>query len=330
MRAVSVMVVVSLAASVALAQGGDVVILANGGRLRGTVEVYEPGADLVIVLSDGTRRVVPAADVAQVVFADVVPAPAPEAPEAPADITPPAAPPAFVPTPPPSAAPPPAAPASPPAAGGAEGGGTIPEMQHLTTLESIAGVPEGAAREYAPGERAAAEWVDDPELAELPRGSLEPLHLGFEIRAGFQVFPGTLDAFSGAFDLSAVVLLRPLPRFHVRLAPLVGVDSVTISEYPYDRSNPRVRLGARIQLGFELDRFLILRVGAELGTGYVENVDQWGLYGGPELDLLGALLDGGNLEVGLAVTPLFAAFCGPMDCSQRFTVRPQVLIGGIF
>jgi hypothetical protein len=74
--------------------GGDLVILNNGGRLRGVVSEYEPGVRVVIQLPDGTARTVVAADIASVTFADAA-APSPPVavvPEAPAATPEPVAP----------------------------------------------------------------------------------------------------------------------------------------------------------------------------------------------------------------------------------------------
>ena len=59
----------------------DTVILPNGGRLRGTVEAYEPGTRVVILLPDGTRRTLAPGEFERVQFADEDPPQAPDAPE---------------------------------------------------------------------------------------------------------------------------------------------------------------------------------------------------------------------------------------------------------
>ena len=77
----------------AQAVGGDLVILNNGGRLRGVVSEYEPGVHVVIQLPDGTARTVVAADITSVTFAEAVVAPTPPVapmPEVPAAPAPPA------------------------------------------------------------------------------------------------------------------------------------------------------------------------------------------------------------------------------------------------
>ena len=78
----------------AQAVGGDLVILNNGGRLRGVVSEYDPGVRVVIQLPDGTARTVVAADIASVTFADALASPTPtvaavpEVPAAPAATAP--------------------------------------------------------------------------------------------------------------------------------------------------------------------------------------------------------------------------------------------------
>ena len=75
----------------AQAVGGDLVILNNGGRLRGVVSEYEPGVQVGIQLPDGTARTVVAADITSVTFADAVVAPT-DTPAVPALSAAPAAP----------------------------------------------------------------------------------------------------------------------------------------------------------------------------------------------------------------------------------------------
>lgn len=241
------------AASPASAQSGDVVMLANGGRLRGTVEVYEPGADLVIVLPDGTRRTVPAADVAQVIFGDAAGLAAPPPPAAPPPTTPPVetapptlppdpatapaiiaplpAPPAPGPAPmviPPSAGP---APGAPPRGYGAPGdapsgeGFGLPDVQHLEAMGSdSAGIPEGAVREYSPGADASSEWSEDVARQGLPLGMF---HLGVELRGmarmGGSVQSGT--QVHGGVELGMNFILRLAPWFHLRGATFLGVHT---------------------------------------------------------------------------------------------------------
>jgi hypothetical protein len=67
----------------AIAHAGDsddTVILKNGGRVRGTVLVEDPGKGVTIKLADGTTRTVPAADVKNVQYGAPAAAPAPAAP----------------------------------------------------------------------------------------------------------------------------------------------------------------------------------------------------------------------------------------------------------
>jgi hypothetical protein len=89
--------------SLAYASGGDIVLLANGGRVRGTVIVEDPATGVRIRLADGTIRNIPAKEVKTVQYegqapASPVPNPAspalvvPVAPVAPVAPPPPAAP----------------------------------------------------------------------------------------------------------------------------------------------------------------------------------------------------------------------------------------------
>lgn len=67
--------------------GADVVHLASGGFVRGTVEEYEPGGTVVLLKSDGTRKTFEASEVSRVeIGSQAAPTPAqpPEVVEAPA------------------------------------------------------------------------------------------------------------------------------------------------------------------------------------------------------------------------------------------------------
>ena len=346
-----------LSAASALAQGTDVVMLANGGRLRGTVEVYEPGADVVIVLSDGTRRTVPAAEVAQVVFGDA-PATTPSTPPTtppptttPSTTTPPTtgpviveALPALPPAPPPPALVPPASPppgspppSRPPPPRGYEegGGGGLPEVQHLGSVASIAGVPEGTPREYALGDEP-GPWVPDPATVELPEG---PLHFGLEVRGGVKFglfgYRGFASALIGAGEVSLVLDYRPAPRFHLRVAGLLGIQSGHDQGSASLGMDPNGTgmgvLGLRFLLGFDIARLFILRLGGEVGGEYLPTFRRVEVYGGPEIDMLGQFTDGGNLEVGLALSFQWAKFCeGANPCTDVIGPRIQVLAGWSF
>ncbi len=364
-------VLVWLLAASALAQGTDVVMLANGGRLRGTVEVYEPGADVVIVLSDGTRRTVPAAEVAQVVFGDAPATPSTPPTTTPPTTTPPPTPPpttgpvivealpALPPAPPPPALVPPASPppgspppSRPPPPRGYEegGGGGLPEVQHLGSVASIAGVPEGTPREYALGDEP-GPWVPDPATVELPEG---PLHFGLEVRGGLKIAVlgsgfGAPALVSGG-DVSGVLDYRVAPRFHLRAAAVVGMQTgedyarqtVTFDRtYAFANGSGIGVLGARFFLGFDIARAFILRVGGEVGGEYLPTFRRVELYGGPEIDMLGQFTDGGNLEIGLALSFHFARFCtamadtlynpmGTSFCMDVIGPRIQVLAGWSF
>jgi hypothetical protein len=338
------------AASVALAQGTDVVMLSNGGRLRGTVEVYEPGADVVIVLSDGTRRTVPAAEVAQVIFGDagapteppptesptsppnpVLPLPTEPAPLAPSPpptvLTPIPSP--SAPTPGPSPSPLPDAPGDPP----------MPGVQHLGAVASIAGVPEGAPRTYEPGEAASAEWLDDPALYEGPPGIF---HMGIEARGTFRLAfneprPGFGQAMGAQLggDLSAVIDLRAASRFHLRLAGLVGlIESVTLTAGgPANVDIGLVHFGIRPMLGFDCARFFQLRIGGEVGGDYVPQFDVVYLYGGPVVDMVGLVTDDRRLEMGLGLAFIRSGACRPEStfggayCYEMGSLRAQLIVG---
>jgi hypothetical protein len=76
----------------------DTIFLTNGGRVRGTIMVEEPGKGVTIKLADGTTRVLKSSEVLRVEYAQsAAAAPAAAAPVAPA-LAP--APPAYAPPPP--------------------------------------------------------------------------------------------------------------------------------------------------------------------------------------------------------------------------------------
>lgn len=366
MRAFGVMVVgmVWWVAAIAVAQDGDVVMLANGGRLRGTVEVYEPGADVVIVLSDGTRRTVPAAEVAQVIFGEVstpaetpvVPPPPTEPPTSAPEIVTPLPPAPAVITPLPPAPPPPSSPPSAPPSYSSEPD-ALPGVQHLGAVESIAGVPEGTPRVYAP-EDASSPWQPDPATVELPVG---PLHFGVELRGGVIVSLitpsdlyygygygygyGSPSGLNAGGEVSAVFDYRAAPRFHLRAAAVLGLRTgedaaFRSTSYAFAYGSGMGMLGARLMMGFDVARLLVVRIGGEIGGEYIPAFRRVELYGGPEIDLLGQLTDGGNLEVGVAISFPRSRAClieadlsnpmGDFRCGDLFSMRIQLLAGWVF
>lgn len=88
----------------------DTVVLTSGGVLRGTVVEDVPGADLVLLMPDGTTRKVPRAQIARVEWAAPPAQPVPPAPPG----MPPPPPYAGRPPPPPYPLPPPPGPPPPP------------------------------------------------------------------------------------------------------------------------------------------------------------------------------------------------------------------------
>lgn len=358
---VTLIAVLALASMASAQAGTDVVRLANGGRLRGTVEVYEPGHDVVIVLSDGTRRTIPAADVAEVIFGDTIvpPAGAPptsEVPAVPPDVVPPgtpevspigpevvAPPPPVDITPPPVSTPPPTTsspplvgPSTPRTAPSEEDG--MPAVQHLGAVESIAGVPEGPSRTYeAPRDLSATAWLDDPSRAEIPEGIL---HLGVELRGTLR-FPAYGGDWVGGGEVSGVFDLRPLSRFHLRVALLLGVTNNDFRSridayYASQSGSGALQFGARFLLGFDVARFFQLRFGGEVGGDYVPAVNQFPLYFAPEIEASGLLTDDGRLEMGLSVSAPYVPYCTTSlsvgvpqstSCFEFFYPRLQILVG---
>lgn len=111
-----VALVLALWPAVAFAGGDDVILLANGGRLRGTIIEADPERGVRILLAEGGVRFLLPTDIAEIRYGGQPAAPPPPgAAPPPAAPPPPGAPPPAM-APPPGAAPPPPAEAPPPAA----------------------------------------------------------------------------------------------------------------------------------------------------------------------------------------------------------------------
>lgn len=80
--ALTALALLTLPVSARAADTDDVVLLANGGRIRGEVIEQDPVQGLRIKLADGTIRVLKASDVREVKYHDAAPAPEPVAPAA--------------------------------------------------------------------------------------------------------------------------------------------------------------------------------------------------------------------------------------------------------
>lgn len=312
--AVLALAVLAVAAS-ASAQGTDIVRLPNGGRLRGTVEVYEPGHRVVILLPDGSRRTLAAGEFDSVQFADA-PAPAPPPPEPvpePVPAAPPAAPaialPPESPPPAPSAEPtPPPVEAVPPSStpDAAVGGG---DMQRL---ESAMGVPATAASAAVFGDGGGADlpWNGtDPRTRSLyaPEGML---HVVVEARGALAVNLGEDygRGLVGAGELAGGVDLRiPETVLHVRGALVLGLQSHRASTYPTYGGQLHMDatgfgyLALRALAGVDATSWLALRAGGEYGIEVLPVFDVVRVYGGPELDVVFRALDDRRIEIGLSL-----------------------------
>lgn len=91
LRVISLALVLAVPAIAHAGDSDDTVFLKNGGRVRGTVLVEDPGKGVTIKLADGTTRTVPAADVKNVQYGapPSAPAPAPASAGAPVAVAPP-------------------------------------------------------------------------------------------------------------------------------------------------------------------------------------------------------------------------------------------------
>lgn len=215
--------------AVCLAQASDVVFLPGGGRIRGTVEVYEPGRRVVVLLPDGSRRTLGPRQFERVQFADEAaatdrgggpeatpsrpdtappaaatePAAAPPATAPPATAPPATAPPATAPTAPataPTTPPPPGAvPAVPPPTSGeslaAPAGAPVPDAQAIERMAAATGIGPDTTAEppvsplRAYGDRGGAELEWAPYPATTPRPA-GFLHFGVQVAFTSQLYFG--------------------------------------------------------------------------------------------------------------------------------------------
>lgn len=260
-------VIVLGAGSIARAQGQDVVYLPGGGRLRGTVEVYEPGRRVVIQLPDGTRRTLGPRQFERVQFADDPAAgtdePAPRTTE-PATSTPPASrapaatstPPATSapPATPPSAAPPAGAPPPPsaPPAAATPGTGTpaVPDQQAIERMATASGAGTSAAspgtspvRAYGDGDGDIG-WAEDPATIARPAGMV---HFGLQGSFTLQWFTGarTWENAGGTAsrgttfgaqmllggEIAGLIDFRITREFQLRALAVMGMQTAFDSEY---------------------------------------------------------------------------------------------------
>ncbi|WP_236607105.1 hypothetical protein [Sandaracinus amylolyticus] len=297
-----VIALVMLVASSASAQGADTVFLRNGGRLRGTVEVFEPGVRVVILLPDGSRRTIEASELDRVQFADAPSAPTPEAPPV---TTEPATPPPAEPAPSePVTEPPPAIEHAEPSTADALSGADLDRLQTATA--------PGAVGEYGDGHARDVAWNGvDPrtQLVMRPEGML---HLVVEGRVAFALsfgdpYYGMQGRFGG--DLAIGADLRvPETILHVRAALVLGLQSHQSfsNEYAYNRTHVLHATGfgyvaLRGLVGVDVTSWLSLRAGGEYGFEVLPVFDVVRSYGGPELGVVFRALDDRRLELGLAL-----------------------------
>jgi hypothetical protein len=306
-------------ASGVLAQAGDLVILRNGGRLRGTVEVYEPGTRVVILLPDGSRRTLAGGEIERVQFEDAG-APAAPQPSPPPQQLEPSAPPPAEPSPPvaptePSSPPEPSPRASAlesaPATGDALSGGD------LERLESIVGpsAPTAAVPAFGDGHREDVPWNEvDPRTRSIyaPAGML---HLVVEGRCALALsYSGNYrdDGIRWGGDVAFGADLRvPSTLLHVRAAVVLGLQTHTAYSFDYPGFGGSLSreqgatgfgyVGARALAGVDATSWLTLRVGGEYGFEVLPVFDVLRIYGGPELDVAIRALDDRRLEIGLAL-----------------------------
>jgi hypothetical protein len=291
--------------SVASAQGSlDLVELSNGGFVRGTVLVYEPGQPVVVQLPNGTTRTLQPNEVARVRMGG-----------------------AAAPSPPSSAPPrPPSAPPRPPVA--------APPAQAAPSIAPAARAPgDDAARRLvsAPPAESGAWRLDDgrdgedwPDLTERygyrPRGVVH-----FGVAGGIGVVsafgPYNLEGTGFGAEAAAVLELRPdsLSPYRLRFEGVLGVVA--------HQSGFRVPYVLRVFfLGLDLHDWVVWRFGGEIGghAGQVSDIGNDGLYAGPVTELALTPADR-RLEIGVLFGSPFAFGTYDWVASFQATVRLSYL-----
>lgn len=269
----------------AQAVGGDLVLLNNGGRLRGVVSEYEPGVRVVIQLPDGTSRTVVAADIASVTFADAQPAQ--QAPVVASTVTPPVTPPV---TP------------------------TVPADAQTSVLSSS--IPEPVAAPPTPTAPTVERWTaprvfTSERLPEWHNAALEHAerlphgtpHFGLQLEAGGQGVAG-----SNVLAMQGVGTLVAFGDFTIGSFGVVrlGAYGSFAAEGQWRSTWSRVAgFGARLQGGADIGSAFV-RVGVDVGGAVAHGV--FGVEGQFRVEFGGRLLDARTLELGVGlgvgVTPL--------------------------
>lgn len=270
--------------------------LTNGGFVRGTVLVYEPGQPVVVQLPNGTTRTLAASEVARVRMGDAtqrepLPPPAAESPPPP---------PAQVSPAPPEPTRPPTEPAvstaaSPPSA--------EPQPAQATYPLSAPGLTNGVWR-MNDGEGDRDAWPD-LETTYRPHGLVR-----FGVAGGVGINHGfTLGLGTGArFDVAVLIDIRPAAwvpyrmRFEAVLGlmnndPGMGVVSFLL----------RAHLAA-----IDLGDYLVWRVGGEIGGRYIDRVgtngvNRTGFQSGPSTEFAVTLMER-RLEVAALFSLPFIFF----------------------
>lgn len=252
---------------------GDVVELTNGGRLRGSVLVYEPGAPVVIRLPTGETRTIPPAEVAAVELAGRERSVAPPTTDPPVDV--------------------PSAPAA------VESPAVAENEPSPTSVPAVAADAEPWVLED--GRADEVPWDDyDDGIGYAPRGAL---HVGAFIDFGLSVPP-----LYGSVGLGAFVEVRPI--YNAAWRPrLAGIASFGFG-LPDVVSSVRIRA---LPVAVDLDDLVALRLGADVGGRHGpanSSYDfRWEVVAGPTLELGLTLLEG-HLELGLRASLLVRDYQG--------------------
>lgn len=293
-----------VAVASAQASGADVVFLPGGGRLRGTVEVYEPGQRVVVLLPDGSRRTLAPGEFERVQFADD-PAVGEAPPAAPAPETAPQADP------------------------------IVPSQQQLDAIDRAAQPLEATApqpmasvaveRSYGDGRADTIAWNEsDPRLVPRPEGMV---HFGLQLSALIGLYIGSSLTLELGGELAPYVDLRLAREFQLRVAGVVGVQGGLFGSY----SQVGVFwMGIRPLLGFVVSPLIAIRIGGEIGFETVANPEA---YGGGNFELAFRFLDQQQLELvfDLAVQVRGERFeswwSGATDWWLQSKPQPRLTIG---
>jgi hypothetical protein len=298
-------VVVSLLAVSAHAQTGDLVLLPNGGRLRGTVTEYEPGQRVVITMADGSTRSLGPGEFSSVTFADASATLTPSAP----DPTPTEALPDFE-------------------------SGSIPEdAPTLAPATPPAPSPEAVGEHWGRPRSFAGPRDDDWDNVALrmdertPRGHT---HFGLQAEGGFALLMAPSPIGDGAVGGSFFgdITIDGDQTFRIGFfGDYFGTGENYVPQFggrttAYDYGGGA--FGVRLLFGFDFGEMLAFRFGIEGGL-MIPTGPLGGTMSG-RLEFVTRLLDSRSLELGVAVLGGFQSAGLQYDALSMFSYRGSTFV----